>query len=542
MEMGFRNFIFILLVIAPFAFGAVDWSTTATSAIVGTPVVLGNTAIFTTYDGDIYALNSDTGSVLWVYETNDIVLLGAKMFDDGTVAVVTSKGKFILIGASDGKEVCETGFGAMPTSLATGNGKAIVATEKNVRAFDSSCRQSWTMSIQSMAGQIGSDGTNIYFTTGGDFYSLVINTGAVNWITKTGDSFLSTPAESNGTVYFGSTDRKLYALDKKHGYVRWTYETDGWVMGTPRCTDSAVYFSSNDGYFYALDKKGGMIFKTSLPEGSWAQPSTYPLKGSVAVLFSANDGNIHVLDGFTGTEIWSFSAYGKPEGVTPYKQSFLFGTSVGKMYSLSSSPTCGFSWPHQMESVGDWIVDFEGQASANSGVSNVEVRAGDGQWQLAEGTDKWKASLDMRGLSLGPVRVECRATDNTGRMERGEYSSLILVKTENAALRKLFAYAPSEVKMDEDVTIVVKDSRGTELNSFELIVDNERIRSDSPVSIALTNEGMNHLVIEKPGFEQAILKINVVRKEGSMVPAFLVVGAIAAAGAFFVFRKIRQDR
>jgi len=540
MEMECRTILFALLMLSPFAFGAVDWSATATSAVIGAPVVVGSTAIFTTYEGEIYALSADTGAVLWVYEIADTVLLGAQVFDEGTVAVVTSKGKLILIGISDGKSVCETGFGMMPTSLATGNGQTVVATENSIRAFDSSCKQTWKLSIQSLAGQIGADGSNAYFTTGGDLYSIVISSGVVNWIAKTGDSFLSTPIESNGTVYFGSTDRKIYTVDKKHGYVRWAYETGGWVMGTPKPTEMAVYFSSNDGYFYALNKKGGMIFKTSLPDGSWSQPKTYALKNGMAVVFSSNDGNIHVLDGLSGKELWSFSSYGKPEGVTPYKQSFLFGTSVGKMYSLSSSPTCGFTWPHQMESIGNWIVDFEGQASANSGISSVEVRVAEGQWQLADGTEKWKASLDMRGLGLGATRVECRATDNSGKTERGEYSSITLVKSDNAALQKLFILAPSESRVDENITIVVKDSRGMELSSVDVIVDEERITLNSPILITLTNEGVNQIVVEKQGFEQAVFKINVNRGEGSPIPAFLVVGAIAAAGAFFVFRKMTQ--
>lgn len=519
-------------------FAAIGWSMVATSAVNGPVAIASNKAIFSTYDGKTYALDADTGTVLWVSEAGGQVVFSAQLLDSDNVAVMTTDGKLVIAGMERGTAVCELNLDRLPTGFAAGQGKAYVALNGSVLAFDSSCQQIWAVPLGSSTGQIGLDATNVYLTSDRRLYAISSDSGEVKWSANTGDSFLSKPVEYGGVVYLGSTDKKLYAIDRKGGYLRWSYKTGGWVMSTPRPAGNAVYFSSNDGYFYALGKSGELLFKVSLPAGSWVQPGTYFFEGGTAVVFGANDGNVHAISGANGNELWTFSAYGKPGETTQYGQSFIFGTSEGVVYSLSSSPICSFTWPLQMETVGGWPVEIEGKASAKAGISKVEMRVAGGRWIAATGKSSWSAVADMTNIADGMVKVECRATDNAGKSESGEYASTILMKSENAPLQKMSVLSPSEVDVGGNYTILAMDPRGQEIRNLKVTIGGETRVIGGPVLFSLSKEGLNNVLIEKPGFEQVELEINA-KGNGSPLP-LIAVAALAMVGAYFLFKKMRK--
>ena len=519
-------------------FAAVDWSLAATSAVNGPAVIASNKAIFSTYDGKIYALNADTGTTLWMRDAGGKVAFCAQAPNASSVAAITSTGTLLVLNAEKGNVACEAALGGMPTGFAAGGGRIYAALNGSVRAFDTSCKPLWSAPLRASTGQIGRDNSNIYVTAGGRLHSIASASGAINWAAGTGDSFLSTPVEYGGTVYIGSTDKKLYAIDRNSGNVRWAYQTGGWVMGTPKPVENAVYFSSNDGNVYAVDRSGNLLFKAGLPGGSWPQPETYTSESGTVAVFSANDGNIHAINGANGKEIWTFSSDGAPTQAVRYKQSFIFGTGAGTVYSLSSSPICSFTWPNRMESVGDWPVEIEGKASANGGIYAVEIRVAGGQWKIADGKEEWRAVAGMEDAPLGMVSIECRATDLSGKTEQGKYASTTLVKSENAPLQKMAVAAPPSVNVGEDFTVSVKDSRGNDLRGIKVAIGSETRTADSPVQVRLSKDGLNYVLLEKAGFEQSGFETRA-KGQGSPLP-LLALGAIAAAGAYLAFRKMKQ--
>jgi len=72
--------------------GEFIWKFETDGEIDSSPLIVGNTVIFGSYDGNLYALNASDGSEQWVFETGGEIWGSPAYFDD-----------CIYIGALNGK-------------------------------------------------------------------------------------------------------------------------------------------------------------------------------------------------------------------------------------------------------------------------------------------------------------------------------------------------------------------------------------------------------------------------------------------------------
>ena len=405
--------IFAILLLCSFSFAAVIWSAAATDSVTGL-VVAGSNAIFASSDGAVYAADADSGRVSWTYDIGERIALSPELADGSTVALATQGGSLVLLSAVDGKVRLNLALNKTPLSLAAGDGRIFVGFDDSIAAYSTSGKRLWGRNFADGVGQIGYGTDVVYFFSGGKLYSVGTTSGAIDWAAPMEETFLSRPVEFAGNVYLGATDGRLYSFDYATGARQWAYKTGGWVMSSPAATTSSVYFGSNDGYFYSLSLSGKQNWRFKTGEAIWGQPAIHESNGRLLAVFSSNDGNIYALDTSTGQRVWSFSVDGRPGPPVEYSDSFIFGTSKGRVYSLGASPVCSFSWPDKDGVVGNWSVDVEGTAHSDAGLTGVEVRAGSGPWTAAHGTDEWYAPIDFSRVESGVVHVECRATDSSG--------------------------------------------------------------------------------------------------------------------------------
>jgi outer membrane protein assembly factor BamB len=533
-------FLLILIALVSLSFATVEWSVSTAEAISGKPVLDGNKAIFGSYEGQVYGVNVTSGQISWTYDAQGAAL-EPQLAAPGTLAVVTESGKLEIISTGEGKVLAEADLGRSPIAMIAGGGRVFVAFSDNLSAYNLSGAQAWDLPMQGPIGQIGLDQDTIYFTAAGKLYAVSAQSGVIEWSSDAGDSFLTRPVRSGSSVYIGTTDGILYAFDVGSGRLKWSFRTEGWVMGTPLVTDDTVYFGSNDGNLYAVSLSGQERFAFSIGEGIWTQPEIYDSVGRMIVVFGGNDGNIYGIDSETGAEKWSFSASGKPGSTVMSGTEFLFGTSSGEIYALSPSPICSFVWPNQLDSVGSWPVEVEGRASAEPGISSVEVRVNNGSWAAANGKSDWYATVDFSNVPAGAATVECRSFDNAGNVESGEYSFVLLVKSDSTPLSKMYVSAPVEVGANEEFNISAKDARGHELRNLELVVGGKNMTGDSPFEIALGRSGIVPVMLQKPGFETASFTINGKGSNDWLLPALALV-LVLAAGYFFVGRKLLKKK
>lgn len=156
---------------------------------------------------------------------------------------------------------------------------------------------------------------------------------------------ISSPVLHKKRIYIGG-EEGLYCIDYLKNKIGWTFKC-GQVNSVPvisetdpagyRNSDNKIVFGAQNGKIYALD--------LTLGNQAWEFDTKMPANSTCAsaignVFAGSNAGIVYSLDKFepTGKKMWEFNAGGKiSPNVVYYDNKVIFGTSNGKLYSLSSS-------------------------------------------------------------------------------------------------------------------------------------------------------------------------------------------------------------
>src|SRR5438094_5616556 len=239
----------------PREFHRLKWKFPTGARVVGSPVIEGKVIYFGSDDGNVYAVDAESGQQIWKTTTRGPVPC-TPAIDHGTVYVGSYDGKFYALNAQTG---------AVKWKFAT-------AGERRFEAK-------------------GLHGLQPKNQTIGDPF----------------DVFLSSPVVANGTVYFGSGDGNHYALDSATGDLRWKFKTSDVVHASPALADGVLFFGSWDSYFYAVDAATG---KEKWRFHAGEDPLIHnqvgfqssPAVANGVVYTGCRDANLYALDAVTGKE------------------------------------------------------------------------------------------------------------------------------------------------------------------------------------------------------------------------------------------------
>ena len=190
---------------APREFHRVKWKFPTGNRVVGSPVLDANGIYFGSDDGNVYAVDAESGRQLWRTATRGPVPC-TPAIANGTLYINSYDGKFYAL---------DTRTGAVKWKFTTGG----------ERRFEAKGLHGMQPKTQTIADPF--------------------------------DIFLSSPTVVDGAVYFGSGDSHVYALDAASGALRWKFKTGDVVHASPAVVDGVVYIGSWDSYFYAIDAKTG---------------------------------------------------------------------------------------------------------------------------------------------------------------------------------------------------------------------------------------------------------------------------------------------
>ena len=242
-------------------FGCAPASTTV--AIYGTPAVAEDLVYVGGYSGKIYAINSDSGALRWVYprEGNFEPVIGG---------LEVAWGK-VYIGGSDGK--------VYALDAETGDWKWDFQTGGKIWSTPAIDRD--TLFIGSFDKKL---------------YALNAENGSKRWEFKTEGAIVSTPVVYNNTVYFGSFDRHLYAVDATDGSLEWKSEVEAgsWFWTRPVAFNNIVYAPCLDGKVYALNAESGHEVVNAIDLGS--PVSSSPVLVDSSIIIATEGGKIYSLD------------------------------------------------------------------------------------------------------------------------------------------------------------------------------------------------------------------------------------------------------
>jgi eukaryotic-like serine/threonine-protein kinase len=244
---------------APRQFHRIKWKFPTGDRIVSSPVWHEKILYFGGDDGNIYAVDAETGRQIWKRATGGPAPASPAVAN-GVIYVGSYDGKFYALDAQ------------------TGGVKWKFATEGE-RRFEAKGLHGMQPKNQTIADPF--------------------------------DVFLSSPVVAQGAVYFGSGDGNLYALDAASGDLRWKFKTGDVVHASPAFADGVLFFGSWDSYFYAVDAKTGKE-KWRFHGGEDALIhnqvgfQSSPAVADGIVYTGCRDAQLYALDATTGKEKWRF--------------------------------------------------------------------------------------------------------------------------------------------------------------------------------------------------------------------------------------------
>jgi outer membrane protein assembly factor BamB len=282
----------------PRQFHRVKWKFPTGNRIVSSPVIDNKKIYFGSDDGNVYAVDAESGREIWRRITRGPVP-STPAVAAGMVYFVSYDGNFYALNA-------ETG--ALKWKFATGGERRFEA--KGLHGMQPKNQTIADPFDIYLSSPVVTEGM-VYFGSGdGYLYALDAATGDLRWQFKTGDVVHASPAYVNGVVFVGSWDSYFYAVDAKTGAEKWRFHAGEdplmhnqvGFQSSPSIIDGTVYTGCRDAQVYALDAATGKEkwrFDNAL---SWV--ITSPAVTSGKVFFATSDSSLyHVAVAATGKSL-----------------------------------------------------------------------------------------------------------------------------------------------------------------------------------------------------------------------------------------------
>ncbi|MDO6427447.1 outer membrane protein assembly factor BamB [Thalassotalea sp. 1_MG-2023] len=288
------------------------FSSKPTAFLNGGPTAAMNKVFIGSENGDVYALDAETGELSWHSKVKGEVL-SAPGFDAGVLVVNTASGVVKAFNATDGETLWQIEQDVPPLTLRGTSSPALAAGGAVVGAPNGSLtvyllesgQQGWTSEIGEATGSTELDrvvdidsspiiyGDKAYsISARGNLASVDLRSGRVLW--KRQYSSYRDLEISGNTIYLTDVKGHVYAIDRVNGTEKWSQLalTNRNVTG-PKEFDNYIVVGDFEGYVHWLDKESGDIVARHHVDGSgvYATPTT---DGNLLFVLS-KDGDLQAI-------------------------------------------------------------------------------------------------------------------------------------------------------------------------------------------------------------------------------------------------------
>jgi outer membrane protein assembly factor BamB len=313
--------------------GNVLWTFYTRGPVYGSPTVVNGIAYFGSVNyptenliGNFaYALNADTGSLIW----ENYLPNGGEW-----ITPLVANGRVFFTSA--GKEGISGGFSAFDAY--TGATLWSLSTNYGIWAPDT----------------LDPTGTNLYVDTGNPCFTEPIPTNCGGYVEDlnpatgqtiwqihlqdvSGDDDVPTaPVYNNGRLYLGGKNGIFYCVDATNGNILWQYNTgnsgDNGIFSSAAFYDNKVFFGGGDNLVHALNLDGSVAWTFQARSGIISSPSI-----ANGILFvGGEDRTFYALDTETGTKLWSYTTGGPILSSPTISNGVVYITSFdGNVYAFS---------------------------------------------------------------------------------------------------------------------------------------------------------------------------------------------------------------
>jgi outer membrane protein assembly factor BamB len=240
------------------------------------PIFVGGKLYFVNNSGRAFALDADTGKVLWERRIGLLNASSPTYYRHRLYIVNLVPGHIVKLDAKTGRTIWKRSLPGRAESSPVVIDRTVYFGCENGELFALSTISGDVRWSTSLGGPIKSapayyGGTLFVGDYGGYMNAVDAKSGALKWQSGSlgpgfgaSGAFYSTPAVAFGRVYAGNNDARVYSFDINDGTVAWSYSTGGYAysgptVSTTRHAPPTVYIGSFDGNVYALDAKDGGV-------------------------------------------------------------------------------------------------------------------------------------------------------------------------------------------------------------------------------------------------------------------------------------------
>lgn len=323
-----------------------------------TPALDAEKIYFGTDQGTVFALNQETGGVVWKFQVgirprgsqiiSDIILHEKALFfasyNGNVISLDTTNGKINWIFSDADWVGSSPALSPKNNTLYVGLNRGWFHRKKNfIYALDmKSGKLKWRGEITSfIRGNIAVTPDEEMIITGGVDGDIFVfrKDGGRAWQAKVdGAIHGSFVFEDTGQyAYFGTTKGALYKITSKTGLVEKKFRADAHMMTTPVIHKGKIIFTSLDKSVYCLDI---MTSKELWRFRTMGRVFAAPTIWNDLVLVGSNDARLYALDSLTGKAVGFFQV---PERITNKviynfeTAKFFLTTFANELYCLSKS-------------------------------------------------------------------------------------------------------------------------------------------------------------------------------------------------------------
>ncbi|NDJ52448.1 MAG: PQQ-binding-like beta-propeller repeat protein [Chloroflexi bacterium] len=248
-------------------------------AFYAPPAVTEDKVIITDFVDNLVALDRETGTELWIYQTNGERSIGGPIIEGDTIYLGDSGGVLHAVDLDSGEPI-------------------------------------WTFAPEGTRGIWArptiEDGILYYTSLDRHLYAVDAESGEMLWRFPEGDEDIGamaiTPLVLDGVVYFGTFFNELYALDLETQEVLWTYEATNWVWAQPiyDAENDLIISGDLDGQVFALERDSGeLVWNFEILAGQVVESPVLvelsdPERRLLFVTSGTSQQNLHLLNPATG--------------------------------------------------------------------------------------------------------------------------------------------------------------------------------------------------------------------------------------------------
>jgi len=324
-----------------------EWSFKTGADIIASPVVGNDKVYIGSSNGNVYALDFNSGKEIWKFNSGDDIEASALLIDS-TLFVGNLGGEFFALNANSGSLKWKTKVSGdirgSANYVKVSENKTLIfvgSYDNKMYCFDFVAGEKiWEYKTKNyINGAPATDGKYVVFG-GCDSKLHIVNVvdGSSAGEVKTGSYIPGSSALVEGFSYLGKYDSRMLKIDVANKEIVWQFKDEkigGAFFSTPAIGEETIVVGCRNRYFYCLDKNTGAkkwSFRTQ------DEIDSSPVIAGEKVIFGSADGRLYILNRADGRKLWSYeigASITSSPAVTGGK--IIIGAEDGTIYSFGGN-------------------------------------------------------------------------------------------------------------------------------------------------------------------------------------------------------------